>query len=128
MIEFLTGFQDDIIAIAAHGEVTEEDYRKALVPIVEEKLRRYQDVRLFIYLGPTFEGFTAGAMWQDTKLGISHWSHWGCIAVVTNVTWITQAVRLFAPLFRHAVRVFGNADYDLARDWIMQPEPIRRAA
>jgi hypothetical protein len=128
MIEFLEGFQDDIIAVAAHGEVTEEDYRKALVPIVEEKLWRYHDVRLFIHLGPTFNGFTAGAMWQDTKLGVSHWSRWGRVAVVTDVGWITQAVRLFAPLFRHAVRVFPNAEYDVARGWILQPEPMRHAA
>lgn len=128
MIEFLAGFPDDIVAFAAHGEVTEDDYRKTLIPVVDETLKRHQNVRFFILLGATFKSFTAGAMWEDTKLGISHWSRWGRVAVVTDVHWMAQAIRLFSPFFRHPVRVFANADYFVAHEWITQPETVSKAA
>lgn len=128
MIEFLTGFPDDIIAIAAQGDITEDDYRKILVPVVNDKLMRHHNVRLFIHLGSEFKSFTAGAMWEDTKLGLSHWSRWGRIAVITDIHWVAQAVRLFSPFFRHEVRAFSNADYMMAREWVQQPEMTSKAA
>jgi SpoIIAA-like len=127
MIEILPGFPGDVVAFSASGELTEDDYRKVLVPAVDEKLKGYRTVRLFFHLGPQFKGFTAGAMWQDAKLGISRWSHWGRIAIVTDVSWMTQAVRLFRPLF-HDLRIFHNAEYDAARVWICEVETRARAA
>ncbi len=128
MIEILPGFPGDVVAVSVSGEVTEEDYRKVLVPAVDEKLKGYRNVRLFFHLGAQFKGFTAGAMWEDAKLGLSRWSHWGRIAVVTDVSWMVQAIRLFRPLFHHPVRVFSNADYDAAREWIGEPEATSKAA
>ena len=122
MIEILQGFPDDVLAISGYGEVTEEDYRKVLIPATNEKLKKYKSVRLFYLLGDRFTGFTAGAMWQDTKLGLSRWSHWGRIAMVTDVHWITQAMRLFAPLFHHPVRVFSNSEFETAKRWIAEQE------
>ena len=122
MIEILQGFPDDVLAISGYGEVTEDDYRRVLVPAVDGKLRKYKSVRLFYHLGGNFTGFTAGAMWQDTKLGVSRWSHWGRIALVTDVHWIAQAIRLFAPLFHHPVRVFADAEFEVAKRWIAELE------
>ncbi len=122
MIEILQGFPDDVLAISGYGEVTEEDYRKVLIPATNEKLKKYKSMRLFYQLGDRFTGFTAGAMWQDTKLGLSRWSHWGRIAMVTDVHWIAQAMRLLAPLFHHPVRVFSNAEFESAKRWIAEQE------
>ena len=127
MIEILPGFPDDVLAVAGSGEVSEDDYRKVLVPAVAEKLKNHKTVRLIYHLGERFTGFTAGAMWEDTKLGISRWSHWGRIALVTDVSWIAQAVRLFAPLFHHPVRVFANADIGAAKLWIVEPDEAKAA-
>ena len=62
----------------------------------------------------------SGAVWADTKLGLAHWGDFGRMAVVTDVEWITNAVRLFAPLFHHPVRAFSTAEFDAARGWILQ--------
>ncbi len=128
MIDMLPGFPSDVVAVSVSGDVTEEDYRRVLVPAVDDKLKTHQTVRLFVQLGPQFKGFTAGAVWQDAKLGISHWSRWGRMAVVTDVSWVAQAVRLFRPFLPHPVRIFSNAEYGAARDWLSEPEATTKAA
>jgi SpoIIAA-like len=128
MIEILAGFPEDVLAVSGIGEISEDDYRKVLVPAVDEKMKKHKNVRLLFCIGERFKSFTAGAMWEDTKLGVSRWSHWGRIALVTDVPWIGQAARLFAPLFHHPVRVFANAEMEAAKLWIVEPEAMSNAA
>ena len=61
-------------------------------------------------------------MWEDTKLGIGHWGDWGRMTVVTDTKWIQDAVKMFAPLFHHPLRVFDNKDFETAKAWIVQKE------
>lgn len=128
MIELLSGFPGDVLAAAGRGEVSEDDYRKTLIPAVERMLKEHARLRVFFQLGDDFKGFTLGAAWEDTKLGLGHWRRWGRIAVVTDVNWVVQAMRLFSPLFHHPVRTFANADYQAARTWICEEERTAKAA
>jgi hypothetical protein len=75
---------------------------------------------LLCFLGPEFEGMTPGAVWADTTLDLAHWGDFGRMAAVTDVEWITNAVRLFAPLFHHPVCAFAPAEFDAARNWKLQ--------
>lgn len=122
MLTLLSGFADNVLAVSASGEVTAKDYREVLVPAVLAKLKTRRALNFYYRLGADFSGFSAGAIWEDTKIGIGHWSGWGRIAVVTDVKWVADAVRLFGPLFHHPVRVFGNAEEDAAREWIIEKE------
>jgi hypothetical protein len=61
-------------------------------------------------------------MWEDTKLLFGHWAEWNRVAVVTDVSWIGEAMRMFAPFFHHPVRVFANDDFAKAKNWIVEPD------
>jgi hypothetical protein len=121
MIELMDGFPEDVLAIRAKGHVDARDYRETLVPEALRRIELHRALRLLYQLGPEFEGMTAGAMWADATLGLAHWGDFGRIAVVTDVAWIANAARLFAPFLRPPLRVFGNAALDEARRWIVQP-------
>lgn len=122
LLNLISGFPDDVLAVSASGEVTARDHREVLVPAVLAKLNARKCLNFYYRLGADFSGFSAGAIWEDTKVGIAHWSGWGRIAVVTDVKWVADAVQLFAPLFHHPIRVFGNAEEDAAREWIVEQE------
>jgi len=122
MIEVLKDFPDDVLAVRASGRLSAGDYRETLIPEVERRVERHGSLRMLFQLGPQFDGVTPGAMWSDATLGIRHWSDFGRIAVVTDSDWIVNAVRLFAPFFRHAVKVYPNSRIEEARGWILQPE------
>jgi SpoIIAA-like len=121
MFEILSDFPENVLAVRGTGRITAEDYRDTLTPEALRRIERHGSLRLFCQLGPEFEGVTAGALWADTKLGLRHWGDFGRMAVVTDVGWIADAVRLFAPFFHHPARVFANADLAQAERWIAEP-------
>ena len=118
--EVLDGFPDDVVAVSAKGRIDHDAYAKELHPMVDALVADDGKVRLYYELGPEFEGFTAGAAWEDTKLGLSHWSDFERVAVVTDVGWVKKGVNLFAPLMRGRVRVFGMTDREAAKTWVSE--------
>ncbi len=122
MIELLTDFPDDILAVAGRGSVTADDYRGVLLPAAIEKMKKHKHVRLFCQLGPDFKTFAPGAMWEDTKLLVNHWGVWGRVAIVTDKKWVTEAMRMFAPFFHHPICVFSNRAVTEARNWIVESD------
>jgi len=119
MIEVLEGFPETVVAFAAKGRVTRRDYDEALLPAVETALRRHDKLRLYYELGPELTGFDAGAMWEDFKVGVGHWSRWERVAVVTDVAWIGHAVNAFRFMMPDQVRVFAMAQAAEARAWVV---------
>ena len=118
MIEILQGYPDEVLAISGTGRVTERDYRDILIPEADARIARHGSVRILYLLGPGYEGFDPAAAWSDLKFGVSRWSKLGRIALVTDVVWIREAARLFAPFFHHALRVFSVGELDEASSWI----------
>jgi hypothetical protein len=119
MIEVLDGFPDTVVALSAKGRVTRQDYEDVLVPAIGTALRRHDKVRLYYELGSAFGGLDAGAMWEDFKVGVGHWSRWGRIAVITDNDWLRHAVNAFRFIMPDQVRVFAVAQAVEARAWIV---------
>jgi SpoIIAA-like len=119
MMELMSDLPDHVVGIVASGEVTARDYETVLMPAVEDRLGRHGKLRFIYRLDPAFTGFTAGAMWDDAKLGVAHFSAWERIAVVTDVDWIAGAARLFGFAMPCPVRVFPLAQVADAMRWIV---------
>ncbi len=118
MIERLPHLPDGVLGFVASGQVTAGDYETVLIPAIEAMITQHGTVRLIYQIGPAFSGFTAGAMWDDAKLGMAHLKVWERIAVVTDIDWIAGAVRLFGFAMPGAVKVFSNGQYDEAVEWV----------
>jgi SpoIIAA-like len=118
MIELLEGFPDSIVAVSCRGQVTKKDYDTVLVPAVDKALKAHEKVRLYYEAGPGFAGIDAAAAWEDFKVGMGHFSRWKRVAVVTDVDWITQTIRIFGFLMPGDMRVFPTAEAAQARSWI----------
>ena len=69
-----------------------------LVPAVEAALQSRDKLRLLYLLGDDVTGFSAGAAWQDTKVGMEHVTRWEMIAVVTDKDWLRHSVDIFGYL------------------------------
>lgn len=121
MLKRIIDLPDNVLGFEASGEVTAEDYQSVLVPELEDKLRKIKNVRLLYILGVTFEGFTHAAMWQDTKVGLRHLTRFDRIAVVTDVDWIGNSIKVFGFAMPGEVRVFTIDDLHAAREWVSEP-------
>ena len=118
MLKVLSEFTDPVVAVAGRGKVTKADYEEVLLPRVEQMLGRHDKLRLYYELGEDFEGIEAGAVWEDLKVGLEHFSRWERVAVVTDVAWIGQTIRAFGLLFPAEIRIFSQSEVRQAREWI----------
>lgn len=118
MIELLPNLPEHVVGFAASGHVTAGDYESVVVPAIEARLDKHGTARVLYQLGPAFSGFTAGAMWDDAKLGMSHLKAWEKIAIVTDIDWIGGAIGIFRFAIPCPVKVFANEQYAEAVDWI----------
>jgi hypothetical protein len=118
MIELLPGLPDPIVGLLASGQVTTQDYESVVIPTIESKLQAHGTVRVLYQLGPAFSGFTAGAMWDDAKLGFTHLKAWEKIAVVTDSDWVRGAIGIFRFAIPCPVKVFSNVEFAEAVEWI----------
>lgn len=117
-VTVMEGLPDDVIGLSVRGLVGVRDYSETIVPLVEERLSRHDRVKLLYRIGPEFAAFTAGAVWSDTKVGLTHLREFSKVAVVSDIEWIRHAVRLFAPLMPGQVHVFGEGELGEAKAWI----------
>lgn len=117
-VTVMEGLPDNVIGLSVHGVVGAKDYADTIVPLIDERLRRHDKLRLLYLVGPEFEAYTPGAVWSDARVGTMHLRDFEKVAVVSDVGWIRHAVRLFAPLMPGHVHVFGNDALAEAKAWI----------
>ena len=118
MITAIQNLPEGVVGFSAEGTVTDADYRKVLIPAVEDALRSGRRLRFLYVLGPGFAGYGAGAMLDDTLFGVKHYFDFEKIACVTdNLTYGTM-VRSFGFLIPAEVRVFAADELDAAKAWL----------
>lgn len=118
-VEEIPGLPANVLGLSAHGVVSARDYASVIAPMIEARLKADpgRKLRLLYRLGPGFRSYTAGAFLADARLGLSHWSDFERVAVVTDVDWIARSARIFAPLIPAAVHVFPEGDFEEAKVW-----------
>jgi hypothetical protein len=117
MFEPIEGAPAGIVAFKAVGSVEGADYETVLRPAIEAALAGHGKIRIVIELGPEYEGYTAGAVWEDTKLWAPHLRDWERCAVVTDHRFVTAGVRLFAPVIPGELKTFPVGELAAALAW-----------
>lgn len=118
MLERLKDLPHGIEGIKAVGTITKADYEQIFVPLLDEVRRAGTRLRFLFDLGPAFKGYTAGAAWEDAKLGLRSLRLFDACAIVTDVAWIRETTRLVEFLMPCPVMVFSNQDRALAIEWL----------
>jgi hypothetical protein len=118
MIELLPDMPEHVVGIVASGQVNASDYETVIMSAIESALSTHDRIRLLYQLEPAFTGFTAGAMWDDMRVGMAHRKVWERIAVVTDEGWVAGAIRLFGFTMPCPVRIFSNTEFAEAVNWI----------
>lgn len=78
-------------------------------------------IRLYYETSADFAGIQAGAILEDTMVGLNHLGRWDRIVLVSDVEWIRIAVRAFGFLLPGQLRVFELREAEAARTWISAP-------
>ncbi|MDE2156973.1 MAG: STAS/SEC14 domain-containing protein [Xanthomonadaceae bacterium] len=118
MIEQIEGLPAGTLGFRASGQVTAADYERVLVPDVEAAFALNRKLRLLYLVDADFTGFDPGAMWDDAKLGMRHFSGWDRVALVTDVPWLRMTATAMGFVIPAEFRLFGLAELTAAKAWI----------
>jgi hypothetical protein len=119
MIERLEDVPAGVIGLRASGEVSADDYRDVMVPVLDEALAR-GGVRL-LYVLDEHTTFSPGALFADAKFGLGHLKGWERLAVVSDADWLENSIKAFGWMMPGEVKVFDDDDLDDAKEWLTRP-------
>ena len=116
MLEQLTDLPDGVVGFTAVGKMHSDDYEQVLIPVIEQQLATGEKVRVVLVF-PTFDGMSAGAEWDDLKMGVEHLTRWKRIALVTDIEWMVHVTHLFGWMTPGDFRCFPLSERDAAIAW-----------
>jgi SpoIIAA-like len=120
MVEKIEDMPAGTIGFRASGELSRDDYREVLEPVLREAAES-GEIRMLFRL-TDFHGLEPSAWFEDLKtglgLGIGHHSAWKRSAIVTDVEWVGKAFKLFAWMTPGEVAVFELGEMEKARAWV----------
>jgi hypothetical protein len=121
MIEPIQDMPAGAIGFDFTGKISRRDYDEVLIPALQAAFEG-KEVRCLCVLGPDFDGYEAGAVWEDVKtgakFGVGHLSAWKRTALVTDVDWIRHATTLFGWLAPGELRLFPVEELAHAKTWV----------
>ncbi|MBU2501568.1 STAS/SEC14 domain-containing protein [bacterium] len=106
----------ELLAISARGKLEVEDYEQ-LVPAMERLIDKQGAVDLLVQL-EDFAGWSAGAAWEDTKVGIRHFNDVRRMAIVGDSLWQKGMALFVKPFTAATVRYFDVAETPAAISWL----------
>src|SRR5438045_2417092 len=74
-----------ILEVDLHGKLNREDYEK-LGPSVEKMIRQHGKIRILVTMHD-FDGWDAGALWEDLKWDAKHFNDIERLAIVGEENW-----------------------------------------
>lgn len=121
MIERIAEMPEGTIGFRFSGKVSRADYDDVLIPGLTEVFEG-GEVRCLCQLGPGFEGYEAGAVWEDlktgAKFGAGHFSAWKRVALVTDVDWVRHMTTLFGWMTPGELELFSLDELEQAKGWV----------
>lgn len=108
------------------GRLLKEDY-ETFVPVVERLVKQHGKIRVLVEMHD-FHGWSAGALWEDTKFAVHHFRDIERLAVVGENKW-QEGMSVFCKPFTQAkVRFFDHTKVEAARAWLQGDEASEKVA
>jgi len=115
-IELHEGARSGVVAVRVSGKLTKDDYKR-FVPEVERLIREHGRIRVLFEMHD-FQGWEMGALWEDIKFDLKHFSDIERLAMVGERKWEKGMAVFCKPFTTAEIRYFDHAEADKARRWI----------
>ncbi len=105
-----------VLRVQASGKFSKEDYQH-FVPEVERLISKLGKIRILFEMHD-FHGWEAGALWEDIKFDLKHFSDIERLAIVGDKKWEEWMAKFCKPFTTAAIRYFDVARTEEAQAWI----------
>ena len=106
------------IDIHVSGKLVKDDYEH-FVPEFEWLVGLHGKLRVLFDM-TDFHGWTAGAVWEDTKFAMHHFSDIEQIAMVGEKKWQEGMASFCKPFTKAIVKYFDNSAVSEAKKWLIE--------
>lgn len=107
-----------VLLVRLSGKLAKEDYER-FVPEVVGPIQKYGKVRMLIEMRD-FHGWSAGALWEDTKFTLKHTRDIERLAVVGEKRWQKGMATFCRPFTKADIQYFEAGKLDEARSWLLE--------
>ncbi len=107
-----------IVTLTIKEKLRKKDYEE-FVPQLESLMQDGSKIRLMVELDD-FQGWTMGALWEDTKFATRHFNDIERLAVVGEARWEKGVTLFLKPFTKAQVRYFDIDNIGQARRWISE--------
>lgn len=105
-----------VLEVQVSGKLADADYGQ-FVPEFERLVKQHGKLRVLFEM-TDFHGWEAGALWDDIKFDLKHFSDIERLAMVGDKKW-EQGMAIFCRPFTTAkIRYFDKAQIEKARVWL----------
>ena len=106
------------IGFEAVGEVEDDDWEKAVEPVLRQEIADGRKVRLLYVLGLAARDVEGDAVQADTEFRARHASSFERVAVVSDEDWMRPALRALSVLMPGKAKGFRVSELDDAKTWL----------
>lgn len=108
------------IGFEAIGEVEDDDWERAVEPVLRRQIAEGQKVRLLYLLGSEAREVEGDAMTADTGFRARHATSFERVAVVSDEDWMRPALRALSFMLPGKAKGFRVRDLEAAKAWVAE--------
>ena len=109
-----------VLEVDLHGKLSRRDFDQ-IVPDTERLIARYGKIRLLVTMHD-FEGWDAGALWEEIKWEAKHFHHIERIALVGDERWQGAMAKSCKSFTIASMCHFHHDELDTATAWVNQAD------
>jgi len=118
MLRSISDMPAGTIGFEAIGEVEDDDWEKAVEPVLRREIADGRKVRLLYLLGPEARDVEGDAMSADTGFRMRHATSFDRVAVVSDEDWMIPALRALSFLLPGKAKGFRVRELEAAKAWL----------
>jgi hypothetical protein len=104
-----------VLDVQLSGKLARDDY-KEFVPKVDHLIEEHGKIRVLLEMNH-FQGWNAGALWDDIRFDLKHFSDIERVAMVGEKKWQKGMSQFCRPFTTAKIRYFDRSEIDEAREW-----------
>ena len=120
MLRRITDMPAGTIGFEAIGEVEDDDWERAVEPVLRTEIADGRKVRLLYLLGAEARDVEGDAMTADTGFRARHATSFERVAVVSDEDWIRPALRALSVLLPGKAKGFRVHELAEAKTWLSE--------
>jgi hypothetical protein len=120
MLRRMTDMPAGTIGFEAIGEIEDDDWERAVEPVLRDEMADGRKIRLLYLLGPEAREVEGDAMKADTGFRARHATSFERVAVVSDEDWMRPALRGLSFLLPGRARGFRVRELAAAKTWLAE--------